>query len=106
MRFMMRGRPDHIPVQLVLGLQGGSMRRRRSRRAGAGRAPYDLRSGVPARRLEPAGADHRAGSAGALAQHRPVVAGCGEREQRLAGILAQDRGERFDVAAPPLFGLR
>ena len=25
-----------------------------------------------------------------------------EREQRLAGILAQDRAERFDLASPPL----
>ena len=78
MRSMTRRRPTSTRCSWCSRCRGRSTRQALQAAAQALIERHaSLRAALPAREPEPAGADDRAGRVGALAQHRPVVAGCG-----------------------------
>ena len=96
--------PDVYTVQLELELEGaldaGVLEA--SLQAVVGRHA-SLRAGFRHERLEPSGAGGAGAGRGAVAADRSVGAARErEQQQRLTEIVAADRLERFDVAAPPL----
>ena len=96
--------PDVYTVQLVLALAGpldsAALQAAAQALLAASCQPARAASST---RPEPAGADHRAAGGGCRWRSIDLsVAGRAQREQRLAAILAQERAERFDLAAAPL----
>ncbi len=95
--------PDVYTVQLVLSLQG---RLDEEALKAAAQALIERHAGLRAAfRHEGLSRPVQIIVPGAQAPWRSIdlsLLDAGDREQRLAGILEEDRGERFDVGCPPL----